>query len=369
MEFNITSLPKSEIEIKVTIPFPEFEPHLSRAASVISEEAEIEGFRRGKAPYDTVKNKFGEAAIYERAAEIAVRKTYPEILEKIIREKSDAGEDFVPIGRPEVTITKLAPKNELEFKVKLALLPKVSLPDYKAAALYAKKEKKEVTVTDEEVNKTIDWVRESRVPRPDSGSGRDPGRVSDLGTTGEGENHKVPELTDDFAKGLGNFSSVDALKAGIKDGLGKEKAEKENQRIRSMMAEEIAKGISAEISEVLVTAELEKMFAELKSGIQSMGLKWEDYLAHIKKTPEELEKEWRPEAEKRVKAALALRAIASQEKITVSEEEITERANQFLRQYGSPEEAEKEIDAEELKEYIRGVIRNEKVFEFLESIN
>ena len=162
MDYSLTRLPNSELEIRVTLPFSEFEPHIKRAAVFISEKREFEGFRKGKAPYEIVKVRMGEDVIYEEAAEIAIRKTYPEILEEILEKKRAAGEDFSPIGRPEITVTKIAPANELEYKVKLAILPKVDLPDYKKIAASVSKEKKGVEVTDEEIDKAIDWVRESR---------------------------------------------------------------------------------------------------------------------------------------------------------------------------------------------------------------
>ncbi|MBI2640491.1 MAG: hypothetical protein HYW91_01235 [Candidatus Sungbacteria bacterium] len=346
MEYKVTTLPKSELEIVVIITFLEFEPHVKRAAVLISEEAEIEGFRKGKAPYDIVKNKFGEQAIYEKAAEIAVRKTYPEVLEKLVTSNQLLAAN-PPVGRPEITITKLAPGNELQYKVKLALLPEVKLPDYKSVARRVKKEKKEVLVSDEEVEKTLKWVRESRA-------------------VGEGENRKIPELTDDFAKSLGDFPSVDALRSNVRSGLQSEKEERERERIRIRILEEVAKDSGLEVPDVLVESELEKMFAELKSGVEGMGAKWEDYLVHLKKTPEELRSGWREDAIKRVRAGLVLREIARAEKIEPGEEEIQERADAFLRQYKSAEDTEKNIDAESLREYTRGILRNEKVFEFLE---
>lgn len=347
MEVQLRKLPKSEVEIQVTVPFDEFEPHIQHAAVVLSEENEMEGFRRGKAPYEIVKKRFGEAAIYEKAADSAVKKTYPKTVEELVA-KGEISAEHPPLGRPEVTITKLAPGNELEYKVKIALLPEVKLPDYKSIAKRVRKERQDVSVTDEEVAKTLEWVRESRA-------------------IGEGENKKVPELTDEFAGGLGNFPNVDALKKSIKDGLKQEKEERERQRIRARILEEIAKSAAVEVPDVLVESELAKMMGELKSGVEQMGLKWDDYISHIKKSPAELQKEWREDALNRVRSALSLREIGKLEKIQPSEEEVEERVNEFLRQLNSVKEAKEKIDADELKEYARGVLRNEKVLEFLET--
>ncbi len=435
MEYKFTSLPKSEVEIQVTLPLAEFEPHLKRATEELAAEITMAGFRKGKAPLEMVKKEIGEGAIYEQAAELAVRKSYPELLVELI-EKGEIRKETPPIGRPEVTILKLAPGNEFQYRVRVALLPQVILSPYRESAKRLRKERKNTEVTEKEVTDSLEWIRESRAPLVTVDRGAKTGdrvevdfEVSHGGVKiehGASQNHPLvlgqgrflpgfeeqllgmkageekkfsllapsdwhdqnlsgknldfktsmklvqerqkAELNDEFAQNLGNFASLEELKKNIRAGITKEKEEKEKQRIRSVLAEEIAGATKADIPEVLIVSELEKMTGELKTGVQNMGMKWEDYLLHVKKSEAELKKDWEKEAEKRVKAALALRAIAEQEKIGVSEEEIETRANEFLKQYGSPEEAAKTIDPGELREYTRGVIRNEKVFEFLENL-
>jgi len=459
MDFAISTLPKSEAEIGVTIPLSEFEPHVKKAASLISEKTEIEGFRRGRAPYDVVKNKVGESVIYEEAAELAVRKTYPEVIMQIRDQESEKKNDFTPIGKPEITVTKLAPGNEFAYKVKLALLPTLALPDYKTIARETRAKKEDTAVNDEEVNKAVQWLREARTSLvtvnrkaekgdrvevdfeirhggvkikggeshdhplilgegrflpgfEDELTGMEAGEKKEFMLTAPGDwkdkqfagksldfsatiklvqERRIPELTDEFAKGLGKFASADALKQNVREGLLQEKTQKETQRVRALMMQGIADQTRVEIPDVLVAGELEKMFTELKSGVEQMGMQWEDYLVHIKKTPQELENEWRGEATQRVKIALCLRQIAREEHIDPLDEEITARASQILAQYESPEDAAKNIDPArsqspeatadsptasrtsngidpaELKEYTRGILKNEKVFEFLET--
>ena len=182
------------------------------------------------------------------------------------------------------------------------------------------------------------------------------------------QERRMPELNDEFAKGIGNFPSRSALDASTREDLQTEKNEKETQRIRSLMIAQIAKDALIEVPDLLIEAEVDKMTEELRRGIADLGMKWEDYLVHIKKSPEELGREWRPEAERRVSVALTLREIAAGEHIEPSEEEVRERESHFLRQFKTAHQAENTIDPVELREYTKGVLRNEKVFEFLENI-
>lgn len=434
--YTTKTLPKSEVEIEVTLPFLDFEPHIKNAALKISEKVEISGFRKGKAPYDLVKNKVGEVAILEEAADLAVRKTYSDLVLKIAAEKKEAGEEFTPLGRPEITVTKLALGNDFVYKAKFSLLPKITLPGYKKIAAGTTKNKKAILVSEEEVKKTVDWILESRAPiitvsrearkgdvvevdfetrlegvKLENGDSKNHPLILGRGhylpgfedklvgmSAGEEKNFKLtaptdwfekklagkevdfkvkmnlvqekqlPELTDEFAKGLGKFSSADDLRQNVKDGLTMEKESKEKQRIRVEIIQKVAEEAKVEIPEILLERELEKMLEELKRGVENMQMKWEDYLTQIKKNTDELRREWRSEAEKRVRIALSLKEIGKLEKIEPTEEEVNQEINRVLPSYGTPEKAAHEFDPADLRDYAKGIIRNEKVFEFLESL-
>ncbi len=435
MNYSLTTLPKSEIEISVTVPFSEFEPFLSKAAIAISENVEIKGFRKGKAPYDMIEKAVGKMAIYNEAAELAVRATYPEALRKLIQEGKVTTSN-PPIGRPEISVTQLEPEKELLYKAKTAILPSIELPDYKTIAKKTRGEKQNVEVTDEEIQKTIDWVRESRATtitvaraaalgdvveidfetradgvRIEGGDAKKHTFVLGKGkflpgfedaivgmNTGEKKDfslnvpddwreknfagkkldctvhvnlvqeRKLPELTEEFVRGLGDFTSIETLTQNIKDGLLQEKTEKEKQRVQALIIEKIADASKTEVPEVLIERELDKMLDEFKGGIEEMGMVWADYLLHLKKSLEELRKDWNKEAERRVKIALTLNAIGTQEHIEPTEEEVKTAANQYLARYKSAKAAEKEIDPQALRDYTKGVLRNQKVFAYLETV-
>lgn len=180
------------------------------------------------------------------------------------------------------------------------------------------------------------------------------------------QEREIPSLNDEFAKSLGTFESLTALEESIKEGLLREKEIKEKERIRIELIEKVAQDSKIEIPEVLIEQELEKMTNELKTNITSLGLDFDKYLKEIKKTIEELRKNWQKQAEKRVVIALCLQVIAEKENIEVSDEEIKERINQDLKHYPNTEEVKKNIDLNALKEYAKAILRNEKVFELLE---
>lgn len=125
MQVTIKRLPKSEVEIEGELESQIFEDYFAKALKKIGASLELNGFRRGKAPDGVLLSRIPEMHILEEMAELALTEHYPKITE---REKIDA------IGRPEISVTKLARKNPLGFKIRTAVLPEVKLPDYKNIA-------------------------------------------------------------------------------------------------------------------------------------------------------------------------------------------------------------------------------------------
>jgi trigger factor len=123
-----------------------------------------------------------------------------------------------------------------------------------------------------------------------------------------------------------------------------------------------------EIPDILLEGELDKMMAEFEQNIAQMGMTMETYLSNIKKSKVDLRKDWQEPAEKRVKAALALREIAEAESIKVESKEIEEEMNKVMAYYKNMGSLEKNIDMERLYNYTKGVLLNEKVFQLLESL-
>ncbi|MBU6414785.1 trigger factor [Patescibacteria group bacterium] len=437
MNLSIKRLPHSSAEIAITFPHDAVKNELQKAAEELSASLDIPGFRKGKAPYEKVKERVGEFAVYERAAELLIRKQYAEVLQVAAEEEKKSGRPFEPVGAPEIAITKLAPGSDLAYTITLAVMPEILLPDYQSMARCVMQGKKEETVSEKEAEDAVRWLLESRakyitVSQPaekgnaieidfetfmdgvrlehgDSkahpfvlGEGKFiPGFEDELVGMSAGETkefslvapndyfekniagkkldfkvsvklverREVPEFSDEFARGLGNnFAGAEDAKKSIREGLALEKQKKEQERLRVKMIDEIANAVFIDPPQVLLDAEKKKMIEELRQGIERMGLKWDQYLINIKKTEDELKKGWNKDALRRVTIALVLREIADKESIKPADEEVQEEANKIVLQSGFTDEQIKKIDKVSLKQYAYGIVRNEKVFAFLENI-
>ncbi len=345
MQIEITKKPKSVVFIKGSLPAEDFDAHIKHVTDHFVSEAELPGFRKGKAPEKMVAEKIGEAALLEEAAEEALKKEYPAILKE---HTIDA------IGQPQIRITKLARGNALEFEAEISVLPAVPVPDYKKLTkIINEKPAEDVSVSNEEIQKSIEWLQSSYAKASEDKSVNK--RLTEL-----------PPLTDEFAQSLGNFKTVADLQTAIRENMLFEKKEKAREKRRMELLNSIAEKTTVEIPDILIDAEKQKMLAEIKSGVTSMGMEWAAYLDHIKKTEDDLVKDLQKDAERRAHHSLVLREIAEQEHIDPTTDECNAWAYQYLM--ARPEHEKKDIDPQRVAEYAYGVIRNQKVFEFLESI-
>ena len=357
------------MEIEGEIDTNVFEGYFSKALKKIGENVEIDGFRKGKVPENILISNIPEARILEEMAEMALMENYPKIIED---EKIDA------ISRPEIGITKLARKNPLGFKIKTAVMPEMELPEYKKIAKETTSlvtdSEKNIEVTEEEMENTIMDIRKSRAPKIHMAEGAEhvhdenckhDDAVAPKATTEEVKEEKLPEselpeFNDEFVKALGPFENVEDFKTKLKENIKLEKNNQLKEKTRLKMVEKIIEKTKVDMPEILVQVELDKILYRMESDITQMGLKFEDYLKHLNKTKEDIEKEFRGDAEKKAKLALVLNKISKIENITADKEQVANEVAMILEHY-------KDADPERAEMHAENVLTNEAVFQFLEN--
>lgn len=428
MKFERKNLPNSEIELQIELDPSEWGEFINEARKELSNNLKINGFRPGHAPKELAEKEIGLGKILEKAADLAVKKTYVDL----ITEKN-----IEVIGVPEIQVLKAAADNPFEFKAKVAVMPEVKPGDYQKIAKKTKPRKKEeIKVEEKEVAKALSWLQKSRTKfittrRPaqkgdrveinfvakkdgqliEGGESKNhplilgeghfvPGFEDNLCGLAEGAEKKfslvfpedfsakelagslidfeakmnlvqepqIPELSDEFIKSLGSFSDLPALKRSLEERLIIEKEERAKEIWRAKTLQEIVRDSEMELPEILIKSETEKMIQEFKASLAEMGLEMEIYLQNIKKILPELKEEWLPKAKERVRSALVLREIARLEKIDISPAEVEEEINKILARYPDLETVKNQIDTEQLMEYAKGRLKNERVFQFFENL-
>ena len=131
----------SQVTITGELPFSELEKEREAAIKKLGADVEIDGFRKGHIPADVLEKHLGEAAILTEMAERALAHHYAHIV---------TAHELDVIGQPEVQITKLAKDNPFAFTLNVAVMPEITLPDYRAIAKGVNEQKETAEVTDEE---------------------------------------------------------------------------------------------------------------------------------------------------------------------------------------------------------------------------
>jgi len=426
MKVEKKDLGKSQIELIVELTLEEFAPYIEEGAKEVSKKTKIEGFRPGKVPLEILKQKIGEMSILEKAAQIAIDRTLDKVLEKELDKKQI-------VGSPRVDITKLAPNNPMEYKMVIALLPEVTLGEYKNL----KVKPVELKIDEKEVEKTLENIQESRAKEKavdrevkegdkvvlniqmfldkvpiEGGQSKEtavmigkeyfvPGFDKKLIGMKKKEERKfelpypndfhqknlagkmvefkvvvnnilereLPKLDDEFSKMFG-APNMEDFKKSIKENIETEKKfETEKKTEVNIIDKILEKTNFSDLPEVLINNESEKMMMEIEGSINSQGGKFEDYLASIKKTRNELVLDLLPDAIKRVKSALLMREIAEKEKVVVTKEDIDKRKEELLKQYQGYAKVEERIKDPNYRLYLSNFISNQKVMEKLKEWN
>jgi trigger factor len=416
MKAEQKKLEKSQIEITFELTEEEFKHFIDHALDNFKKHVKVDGFRPGQAPNKLVQDKIKPESLLMEAGDIAVREIYAKY---ILENKLE------PVGNPEVSIVKIAQGSPFEFKATITVLPDVELPDYKEIARAVKG--KDIAVAEEEIQDSINYLQKTRAKMSlkngpaelkdfveityQSKEIENNKEIKDQFILGEGgfmkgfedgivgmkageekdvkvklrekdanfkikmisvQKMELPEINDEFAKQLGGFSALVALKTSIKDGILAEKTEAEKQRRRGEILERIAEKSLFEMPVAMVEYEQQRLLEDLKNKItHNIKITFEEYLASVKKTEAEIKETYQKEAEKRLRGFLVLRQLGKKENIEVSEKELEEEVEKALKNYYQEHAGHDhgEIDRAELKEYTKGVIINEKIFTLLENLS
>lgn len=274
---------RSTVKIEGEISYAELTKYRGAALAALGKEVSIDGFRKCHIPEKVLLKRVGEMAVLTEMAERALGRIYPEILKE---------HNIDALGRPQISITKLAPNNPLGFSIIVAVVPEITLPDYKKIAREIRRE----------------------IPQ---------------------EPKKASEDTSD---------------------------REATAKHRAAITDRIIEMSEIDLPQVLVDAEIGQMFGQVEQDLARANLKIDDYISHIKKTREELAREWAPAAEKRAKLQLILNEIAKKEDIHAPAERVEDEVKHLLEHY-------KDADETRVRLYVSSMLTNDEVLTMLEKQN
>ena len=424
MKTKVKKLSDSRVEITVTLDSKDLKEPMEKALAKLSQEVRVEGFRKGKVPAEIAKKFIPENDLNAEAADIAVRTTIISAFRE--NEKS-------PLALPGANITKYVPGEELEYTATADIIPEIKLGDYKKqgvkketakvsekdiegvlnniAQSFAEKKvtKRKAVLTDEVV---IDFVGKKDGEPFQGGSAKDyklvlgsntfipgfedgvvghePGDKFDLELTfpkdygvkdlaGAKTVFEIllkqvsevtkPAIDDELAKKVGPFEDLKALKEDIKKNLTAQTEHQLNEKFKDALVKALVKKSDVPAPEIIIDDQVRVIREDATRNAAAQGLDFESYIERAGETPESWEKKAREIATERAKASLALQTLATEQKVTVSDDDVNAKIAELRDVYKKSPEALKSLKDPNVKMDIRNRMIIEKTLDLLVKAN
>ena len=419
MQKEVTKLENSQTNITLSFSGEEWANAQKKAFNKLANNVEVQGFRKGHAPENLVRQKINQAQVLNDAIDVVLQPAY----EKVLTE-----EKLVPFVQPELEVTKIS-ESELEVIIKITTAPEVTLGSYKGlkvareAVEVAKEEidaeiarlcanNAELIVKDTEAKlgdtTVIDFKGFVDGKEFDGGSAENfalelgsnqfvPGFEEQLVGTKAGESKdvvvtfptqyvpelagkeatfkvtvnevkekKVPELNEDLVAEL-NYEGVKTVEDLTNKVSADVKTKKENQA-KNAQIEEILKQIressTISIGEKIIEKEVESMKENFKKQVEQNGLTIEQYYQITGQKEEDTVKSMRAQAELNLKNFLVISEISKLENIKVEQNELDAEYQKIADQYGMDVAKVKEILGPQSQQ-LASDIHQRKIIDFL----
>jgi trigger factor len=376
MNITTKSIDQQTLTANIELDATELAHYIDEAKKQIAGEVTVEGFRKGKAPQRLVDQKLNPDAIKSEALEIALEDSFSKA---VTEQKWDIR------TTTDLKIEQNDSKG-LRYHVQVHLWPAVTLPDCATIQIPRKSveisdaevdealdtvrnmratflDKTEAAAVGDRVEidfdttvggKPVEGGTSQNHPLVIGGKSFMPGFEEELIGLAAGQAKQFtltapkdyyeqklagkkidfsvtvrkvqavlkPAADDAFAASLGSFTTLEQLRVSLREGIANEKQAKEQQRLRLAILDAIIGQANVPAPEPMVTDELNDMVHRFGHDLEHRGIELSMYLARMKKTEDDLRKDWKAEAQRQVRIMLVLRAVAKEKNITVAPQEL-----------------------------------------------
>lgn len=372
----------------------EFKAALQKSFNKNKNRFQIPGFRKGKAPFNLVKQYYGEGVLYDDAIDFVVNPAYTEAIKE---------HNLEVVSRPELDIQEIGEDKGMKYTISVTVKPEVELGKYEGVeATYSYNAPTDETVETElkrlqdrngrmvpvegravEDGDTVTIDYEGFVDGVAFEGGKAEGHDLKIGSNSfipgfeeqlighnideefpitvtfpeeyHAENLKgkeatfqiklhaikvkeLPELDDDFAKDVSEFDTLDEYKADILKTQTEQAEKAAKDRFENEVVKVVCDNAKVDIPECMVETEIDSMIDEQNYRMRSQGLDLNMYLQYMGQTMEEYRKGIRTMAETRVKSSLVLEACSKAMNIEATDADVEEEAEKLASQYGMKKE-------------------------------
>ena len=400
MSLQVEKLEHNMAKLTIEVSAEDVEKALNSAYNKQKKNISIPGFRKGKVPRAMIEKMYGAEVFYEDAANELMQNSYPAAID-------ESGVDIVSRptvnvvqlkkGEPFIYTAEVATKPEVTLgKYEGVTVTKIdtSVSDEEVAEALEKERNnnsRSVSVTDRPVAEgdtaVIDFEGFVDGVAFDGGKGenhplgigshsfidtfedqlvgKNVGEEVEVNVTfpeqyqaadlagkpavfkvkiNEIKAKELPELDDEFAQDVSEFDTLAEYKEDLKKRLQEQKEVEAKKTKEDEAIQKIIDKSKMDIPEAMLTTQCESMVDEFAQRIAQSGLSLEQYLQFSGMTMDALMDQVKPEAMKRIQSSLVLEAIAKDQNIEVSDEDVDAEIEKMAAAYG--------MEADKLKEYM-----------------
>lgn len=381
MQTTVSELPGSRVRVEAEVPAADVQKGVNRAARALAREMRLPGFRKGKAPPSLVVQRLGFGPVFEEA----LREALPEWYERALL---DSGVAPVGDPKIEIVSAPEAEDEPLSFKFEIGVRPTAKLGEYKGLEVGREEAEPPEEIVDREIERmresvarlepveraakegdillidfeglldgkafeggaatdyllelgggqliegfeeqlvgaSADDTRKVEVTFPeDYGAEHLAGQDAVFNIEVKEVREKVlPELDDDFASEVSEFDTLEELRTDIRERVAKAMDERSEQDFRIAAIDAAADQATVDLPGELASARAAERWERVERQLAARGMAPDAYLQMQGKTRDEVIEESRPDAEHELRREAVLAAIAEEEAIEASEEEMLE---------------------------------------------
>ena len=416
---NTEKLEKSQVKLTVAVSAEELEAAKETAYKKNKNKISVPGFRKGKAPRKMIEKLYGEGVFLEDA----INECFPSAFDFAMEQSGTK-----PIAQGNVDLGEITGAG-FEFIITVPVEPEVAVSEYKGLEAAKEtpvvteediQQQMNVYIQRATTTETVDRAAENgdtavidfegfvdgvafeggkgeKHPlKLGSGQfipgfeeqlvGKKAGENVDVTVTFPEEYHAedlkgkeavfkcfvhevqaevVPELDDEFAKDVSEFDTIEELRADKRKKLEEAAALRAKNQRENELIEKACANASVEIPEAMIERQMDHILNDIRYRLSMQGISLEDYCKYTGTSIEDMRKEMRADAEKRVKSQLVLEAIGKAEAIEAGAEEIEEKLNEYAAQFGDKAESFKTGLTDEDKLYFADQIVLDKTIALL----
>ncbi|NLL52267.1 MAG: trigger factor [Peptococcaceae bacterium] len=173
-------------------------------------------------------------------------------------------------------------------------------------------------------------------------------------------------LDDEFAKDISEFDTLAELREDIKQKMLQSAELSIENEYRSEVVQKAVDKASVEIPEGMIQGRIDSMMQEMEMRLASQGIPKEYYEQYLNENEEQIRESYRVQAVEGIKTELVLEAIAKQENITASNEDVDKEIQKLAAQYGrSAEELKTALESRGELDWFKLGIVTDKTIDFL----